>query len=230
MHASLQGDEYAYGTSVGPRITLFFNNTLVTSASVSLLYTLQPGFYTLLFTHPGYVGDGVDGVISVELAINTVLNLRNEVALYPNSDCPTQMPSAIATSPTGYYYGGSSLSSISTSDLAYTTEFAGSPVPFALTRFSLVYLQLGFNFLLSEFVVSIHQGSVTNPSLVVTGAIRRNTNVIHIVCCCSCSSCCYTNSLIHSHWKQELTTCILPNPKLKLALALCLIVVSILIP
>ena len=148
------------------------------SANGSLLVTLQAGKYTVKFTPPASLTEQDDmGVpVSVQLAIDTTSHLQQELALAPvPQDCSTSQLGAVQISPTGEYEDGSSAAYVSYAQLSSGNDVA--VLPFTLDRFSVVYLQVGSQFLLSELQTRI--SSSNNDSLVWRGRMRKNTNEVH---------------------------------------------------
>jgi hypothetical protein len=162
-----------------PGVALYDNaGKSVASNPGALLLTLQPGKYTLKFTPPvGFTEQDDLGVpVAIQFAIDTTSNLQQELTLSPaKQDCSPTVFDPILVSPNGEYQDGENAAYASFSQLSVGTEIVNRA--FTLDRFSVVYLQVGSQFLLSDLEARVI--SSNNNSLVWRGRMRKNTNVVH---------------------------------------------------
>lgn len=172
--------QVAAGRLEAPVVTLSSSSGSVVSKSNStILLQVQPGTYTLKFSPPASLVEQNDlGVlVSVQIAINTIANLQLEINDSPaQQDCSSTQVSNIQIAPNGYYQDGSSLATVASSTLTNSYEIVR--LPFTLDRFSVVYLQVGAQFLISELQTRI----IAANASVWHGRMRKNVNEVHQVC------------------------------------------------
>jgi hypothetical protein len=161
-----------------PGVGLYNNaGVFVTAGNGSVLTSLPAGKYTIKFTPPASLTEQNDlGVlVSVQLAIATTSSLQQDLSLAPvTQDCTTTQIGGVQISPSGSYEDGSTSAYVSYSQLTTSNDVAN--LPFTLDRFSVVYLQVGSLFILSEVQARIYSA---NSSLEWRGRMTKNTNVIH---------------------------------------------------
>jgi hypothetical protein len=160
-----------------PGVTLYSGQTLVSSSNGSLLATVQSGKYTVKFTPPSsFTEQGDMGVpVTVQLALDTTSNLQAELNSAPvPQDCTSTVFSTIQISPDGAYQDGSTSAYVAYSQLTTNTDIAR--LPFTVDRYSVVYLQVGSQFLLSELEARV---TSANSSLVWRGRMKKNINEVH---------------------------------------------------
>src|SRR5271163_4842977 len=153
--------------------------SLITSAGGTILVTVQAGKYTVKFTPPaGFTEQDDMGVpVSVQFAIDTTSNLQQQTSTAPVAqDCTSTQFNNILISPNGEYETGATLAYVSYAQLSSTTTEIAH-LPFTLDRFSVVYLLVGSQFLLSELEARVYVPA--NDSLVWRGVMRKNTNGVH---------------------------------------------------
>jgi hypothetical protein len=151
--------------------------TLISFSNGSLLNTIQPGKYTVKFTPPaGFTEQNDMGVpVSIQLALDTTSHLQQEISTAPvTQTCSSTQLDTILISPSGEYQDGSSSAYVSYTQLSSSTDVAR--LSFTLDRFSVVYLQVAAQFLLSELEARIYSA---NNSLEWRGRMRKNTNEVH---------------------------------------------------
>lgn len=179
VESLLAESEYSSGYREVPQISLFSNSQLLQSGNGSLYYTLQKGSYTVRFYPPPAVTEQGDlGVrLFVQLAIATLSEITSMIGANPNGPtCADVQLENVQISPTGFYQENVQYATVSYATLSTKTDVVR--IPFVLDRYSLVYLQIGANFLLDELDVRVF-GS--NNSLLLHGRIWKNLNEIHTV-------------------------------------------------
>lgn len=178
MEALLFESELAAGSLEAPTITLYSAGKVVNATLSTMLITVQPGSYVLKFSPPASLTeqDDLGVIVSVQIAINTIASLQLEINKYNHNDCASSTFNDILISPNGYYIDGNSLASVSFSQLSQTHEIVR--LPFTLDRFSVVYLQVGSQYLISELQARIYDGANTTAW---HGRMRKNINEVHQV-------------------------------------------------
>jgi hypothetical protein len=175
VDALLTESEYASGRIEAPVLRLSGSSSQVSNGSMLVL--LQAGSYTLTFLPPASLQEENDlGVIvSVQISINTQANLQAEILLAPQTqECASTQFSNVMVSPTGAYQDGASWATVSYAQLSTGTDVVR--LPFTLDRYSVVYLQVGTQFLLSELEVRIYNQA---NNTFWHGRMRKNINQIH---------------------------------------------------
>lgn len=161
-----------------PMITLLSNGANVATTKGAMLQTLQPGQYMVVLSPPASFTQEDDlGVpVTVQLAISPVDSLNSDIAKNPNSaTCSLSAFDNVLTDATGYFHDGFLYGTIPYSSLSSSNNVIAT-IPFNLDRYSLVYLQVGAQFLLDELDVRI---LAPNGTMLLHGRIRKNVNEIH---------------------------------------------------
>ncbi len=156
-----------------PSRTLYSDSIVQLATNGSMLTTLQPGSYTLKFAPPdSLTQDSLGSLVAVQLAINSVSSVNTDISQLPPVTCTTSSYDNVVTSATGYYRIELPYASVDYSTLSSTNLVV--QIPFTLDRYSLVYAQVGADFLLNEMDIRIFGNDI-----LLHGIIWRNLNEIH---------------------------------------------------
>ena len=160
------------------QLVLYKDNTIYSAFHETLLEILPTGSYRLRFNKPSLLNVTANSVVIVEvqLAISpTEVITRDLNAYQPKADCKNSLFPSVVVNPQGaYQFSNDSLQISQTTTKTQTTI---QTVPIQLTRPSVIFARIGYNFLLSDLELSlVGNKSEGGKPVRIYGRNGRNTN------------------------------------------------------
>jgi len=159
-------------------LTILSSNPQYYSAPGTIIHTLSPGSWNIYFQlvyDNGWTGDlDKDVILNTEIAIAPLETLQKDIASWPRT-CTVSKLDDIQLNPQGYYQESRTLTGVA--DVSSNSNIL-QQVKFTLEQETLLFVSIGYNFLLYDIDLVLQNDAAT---VKVFGTTRRNSEDLDVL-------------------------------------------------